>query len=257
MKAFPSIFFLALPFLFACLPKPLEIPLVEVPAGPLSQALDQRREGLASVKALASAELIRSGRKQTYEDVGIVFDARHRLRVEAFSPLGQSLFTLVGNGQELLLRRDDGKVVKAGHQGMEKIIGVPIDTEELCAALSGNMPASPSATVVRSFREPDGSIVFEQTNGDLRRRFFVQVPEAGQGQDIWITASERYRSDRLVYRVQYGRGERIAQYLFPKTVKIEDPARKTSITVVYSDVELNGTLADDVFLLTGEGDGAR
>jgi hypothetical protein len=59
-----------------------------------------------------------------------------------------------------------------------------------------------------------------------------------------------------VYRVRYEREEQVSTYLIAKTVRIENPDNKTSLTVVYNDVEVNGPLSDDAFILQGGEAGA-
>jgi len=238
-----------IPLLFACLPKQPEIPLTEIPSGPLVQMLEQRRQSFTGLRALASVETIRSGRKRSYDTVGIMVDGQRRFRVEAYGPLGQSIMTLVWDGTDMALRLDDGRVVRPGPAGLEKIVGVAMDAGELCCVLSGNIPAAVQPVETRAFREPDGSSLVELTTRDTLRRIHVRLPESGSEQSPRITSIELYRSRKLVYRALYEQMEQISQYLIPKTMRIENPERKILLTIVYNETDVNVPLNDGAFKL--------
>jgi hypothetical protein len=219
--------------------------------------LEQRRQSFSGLKALASVEIVKSGRKRVYDTVGIILDGQRRFRIEAFGPLGQSLVTLLWDGTEVVLRLNDGRVVRPGQAGLERIFGVAIDAGELCAVLSDNIPAIAPSTAARAFRELDGSALIDLTDGDTRRRVHIFFPEAGSGQGVRITDCELYRSGKLVYRARYEEMEQISQYLIPKTLRIENPEKKVSLTVVYNEADLNVPLSDDAFTLPDEESGTK
>ncbi len=251
MKPSRLIPFVLIPLLVSCLPKKPEISLPAVPVRPLIEALEQRRQAFAGLKAVASVEAVRSGRKRTYDSVGIVIDGQRRIRVEAYGPLGQPVVTLVWNGTEVQLRLEDGREVRPGRSDLEEILGIAIDAEDLCAVLTGNIPAKASSSAASAFRDPSGNALVELSEGETERLFSVMLPEAGPPGDVRITESELYRSGRLMYRVRYGEVERVSQYLLAKTVKIENPSKKTSFTVAYTDIDVNSPLPDDAFILPG------
>lgn len=241
--------FIIIPLLFACFPKKPEISLPAVPARPLMQALEQRRQMFSGLKAAAGVESVRSGRKRFYDTVGIVIEDQRRLRVEAYGPLGQSLLTLVWDGADMFLRLDDGRVLTPGAAGLERMLGVAMGAGELCAVLTGNIPAAAPQEQTRAYREPDGSYMIEQSSGDLLRRLYVLLPDPGADQSVLITASELYRSGKLVYRARYEHPELISRYLIAKTVDIENPDKKVSLTVEYNEMDVNVPLSDDAFKL--------
>jgi hypothetical protein len=238
-----------IPLLFACLPKKPEIPLTEIPSSPLVQMLEQRRQSFTGLKAVASVKMVRSGRKRSYDTVGIMVDGQRRFRVEAYGPLGQSLMTLVWDGIDVALRLEDGKVVKPGPAGLEKIVGVAMDAGELCCVLSGNIPPVVQPVKTRAFRKPDGSSLIELTTGDTLRRVHVLLSGYGSEQSLRITAIELYRSGKLMYRALYEQMEQISQYLIPKTIRIENPEQKISLIIVYEETDVNVPLNEDAFKL--------
>lgn len=257
MKTAGLISLVIVPLLFSCLPKKPEITLPEAPAGPLLAALEQRRASFSGLRAVASVEAVRSGRRRAYDTVGIMIDGQRRLRMEAYSPLGQSLVTLVWSGANILLRLEDGRVLRPDPQGLEKILGVALDAEEFCAALSGNLPRSAGPGKAKAYREPDGGYLIEFGEGDLVRHIFLEPPQDGLERDVRIAGGELFRSGKLQYRVRYEELERISGYLVPKTVRIENPEKKASLTIEYHDTDVNVPLGEDTFNLPAGEDGAQ
>jgi hypothetical protein len=249
-----SLICLIIPFLFACSPKKTEISLPAAPALPLMQALEQRRQMFAGLKAVASVETVRTGRKRSYDTVGIVIEGQQRLRVEAYGPLGQSLVTLLWDGVDVQLRLDDGRVLTPGQAGLERVLGVAIDAGELCAVLTGNLPATAPSEEPRAFQGTDGSFVVELSSGDLLRRLYVSFSDPGPEQGIRITASELYRSGKLVYRARYEQAATGSPYPMAKIVRIENPDKKVSLTVEYNEMDVNVPLGEEAFKLS---DGAE
>jgi hypothetical protein len=94
-----------LPPLFACAPLKPEIPMTEVPAAPLVRELDHRRGSFAGFKAVARVETERRGRKHVYESVAFLQKGQEKLRIEGYGPLGESVFSALWDGTDLMLRR--------------------------------------------------------------------------------------------------------------------------------------------------------
>lgn len=93
------------PLLSACFVAPPEIPLHEVPAGPIVAALQQQRRSFTGMKAVARVETGRKGRKRVYESVAILQQRFDKLRIEGYGPMGESIFALVWDGTDVLVRK--------------------------------------------------------------------------------------------------------------------------------------------------------
>lgn len=259
MKTFRSIALIVIPLLFACAPKKPELPMIEVPAGPLLQALEQQRRSFSGLKAIASVEVTRGGRKRAFDTVGIVLDAQRRLRVEAFGPLGQSIVTLVWDGREFLLRLpEDEEIRRPGQAGIEKLLGIRLEGTELCAAISGVIPEIAGSSVVRASCAQDGACIVDVSRGDDLRRVRVLSAPAGPAQAIRVISQELYRSGALVYHAQYGwkKDERSAAML-PGTVVIENPSKNASLMIEYAEADVNVPVDEELFTLSGKGAGAK
>ena len=197
MRNFRSLLFALVSLLFACLPKQPQIPLTEVPAVPLFQALEQRRQSFTGLKAVASVTAVRKGRKRVFDNVSIVLAPQGRLRFEAYGPLGQSVLTLVWDGREVLLRLPgQDRVVQPGATGLERLFGAGLDAQELYFALAGNVPPVQSSAAVSAACGRGDLCELTIRQGDLVRRVRVIAPPAGSGQVLTPLRSELYRDGK-------------------------------------------------------------
>ena len=257
MKIIRSLVFAVLSLLFACLPKQPVIPLTEAPAGPLLQAIEQRRQSFAGLKAVAGVTAVRKGRKRAFDNVGIVLASQDRLRLEAYGPLGQSLLTLVWDGREVLLRLPgQNGVVRPGAAGLERLFGAGLDVQELCSALSGNIPLVPATAVVSAACGRGDLCELTIRQGDFVRRVQVVSHPTGSGPVPTPVLSELYRSGKLVYRARFEQDAEFAHYLMPRVVIIENPDKNFSLTVSYAEVDVNVPIGEALFSLPDEEAGA-
>jgi hypothetical protein len=229
---------------FRCVPAvkpPEEAPLTEVPATPLVQMLEQRRQNFQSLKAVSFVQVVRKGRRLAFENVGILIKSYDRLRIEAYSPLGPPLIELVWDGSEVYVRRPGEPVLRKSGSGLERILGADVEPRELCAVLSGNLPELAAPSEARAFCG-DEECMLEVRQGELLRRFRLKPPA---GEDVRLSSYELYRAEALVFRARYEGAAPIA----------DNPARNAGLTVVYEDVEVNVPVDDGAFTLThGEGE---
>jgi hypothetical protein len=233
--------------LFSCLPKKPAIPGTEVPAGPLVLALEQQRKSFISLKAIASVDIFKRGKKRSFETVGIVFDARRRLRVEAFGPLGQSIVALVWDGNDVWLRLQDDGIKKPGKAGIERILGMSMEAKEFCAILSGTITEIIRPQDARAFCTHDGSCVIESHEDDLVRR--VRVLSTSSSPTIRVASQELYRAETLVYRVSYDQTDTISQGALPRKLVLENPEKQATLSVEYTEADMNVPVSEDTFTL--------
>ncbi len=224
--------------------------MTEVPAGPLLQTLEQRRESFTGLKAIASVEVVKRGRKRSLENVGIVLDAQRRFRIEAYGPLGQSELALVWDGKEVLARLPgNDRVVRQGPAGLERLLGEGVEVRDLCALLSGSIPMSVPPPDARLFCGRNNECMLELSRGEIVHRVGVVLP-SGPGQVPSLVSQELWSSGKLVYEARFGRTTEIAHYPMPMHVVIEYPDKKLLLTIDYSDVEVNIPIGDEAFLLS-------
>lgn len=246
---------LVVPLLSACIAAPPEIPLHEIPAGPLAQALEQRRRSFTGMKAVARVETEHKGRKRSYESVAILQRRFEKLRVEGHGPMGESVFALVWDGLDVMVRKaGESEPVKVGQFGLERIIGVSVSPADLCAVLSGNIPRVPDNAETSVRCSDAGWCVMEVHRDDMRLRVKVLMPAASvSGDTIRIDRIESFERDHLVFDSVYTYPHDDKSARFPTTITLANPERRAALTVYYEDVEANIVVEDSAFVLDGEG----
>ncbi len=241
MKIFRFIPFVIVPLLFSCIPKKPEIPMIEVPAGPLVQALEQRSRSFSSLKALAGIQVVKKDRKRSFESVGILLNKQERFKIEVYGPLGQTLITLLWNGNDVLLDYE-GRVrtIPSKSPVLERVLGADVDPAELCAILSGNIPGMAAGSHPRLLCAQDGRCVLELREDDMVVR--VHQNTGWESAEINAPNYEVYRGGKLLYQVRFESFERLSGYALPKKIVVENPAKRMSLLVEYSDAEVNRPL---------------
>ncbi len=226
--------------------------MTAIPAGPLLQVLKRHRQSFSGLRAVASIKIETRGRKRTFDSVGVVVDGQRRFRIEAFGPLGESVMTVVWNGQELLLRMpNEDKVVHEGSAGLERLLGPGLEAPELCAILAGNIPeAKTSAALLLC--PANGDCILEMRNDDVLRKVLVSSPTNVHDQEPRILSYEQYRSDDLMFRARYDKVEEISHYPLPMQIVIENPEKKLRMTILYSEAEVNTPISDEAFSIMDE-----
>jgi hypothetical protein len=179
--------------------------------------------------------------------------------VEVFGPLGQSIATLVWNGREFLLRLpDDDGIQKPGQVGIEKLFGINMDGTELCAAITGVIPALDQSSIVRAFCAQDNTCIVEISHGDDMRRVRLLSAPAGPTQTIRVLAQELHRSGTLRYQARYRREkDDPSVFMLPKSVIIETPSNNSSLTIEYAEADINVPVDQELFTLSGKEAGSQ
>ncbi len=252
MKTSRLIALVVFSLLVACLPKKPELPMTEVPAGPLLHALEQQRLSFTGLKALASVQVTGGFGRRAFDTVGIVIDGQRRLRLEAFDPLGRALIILVWNGQEFLLRvPEDEKNQQPGRVDIEKVLGVNVEGSELCAALSGVVQEIAKPSMARASCAQDGACVLEISGNGTTRRVRMTISPGALESSIRVAEQELYQSGSVVYRASYTRKAGLSTVL-PGTVRIENPSKSAAFFIDYIEADMNVPVEDKLFTLSGK-----
>ncbi|HAR45352.1 MAG: hypothetical protein A2X56_14655 [Nitrospirae bacterium GWC2_57_13] len=236
----------------ACAPKGPGIALPEVPSEGLVRALEQRRQAFPGLKAIARVQVVRKDRKRAFDTVGILLESQHRLRMEAYGPFGESLLALAWDGSDMqLLLAGETQPLRPGQFGLDRILGAGVQPAELCAILSGNIPASPGEETVKAYCGREGLCAVEFRSGDVARRAWLTGPAAGSDSVAAVSLYEVYRSGRLIYRARFEEPQILSHYVLPGKIIVENPDQRASLSVEYTDLELADQFPAGLFTLSG------
>ena len=241
------------PLLYSCAPPRPEIPMTDVPAAPLVREIADRRASFTGLKAVARAETVRNGRKRAYESVSILLEGQSKLRIEGYGPMGGSLFALLWDGKDLVLRRPgEADFIRPGQWAFERLIGFPLEPSELAAVLSGNAPSDGEREAAQARCSAEGWCVVEFRRDEARWK--VRVVPADR---FRIESWERFQGNELVYETRFEAQELVGEYLFPKRVVVQNQNRHAALTVEYEEVEINVPLDEEAFTITSGGGAVR
>lgn len=242
---------IVIPLLFSCAPKKIEIPLTEVPPGPLVQALEQRSRSFRTLRALAGISMMRKNRKRSFDSVAVLVSGQERFKLEAYGPLGQSLVTVLWQGKDVFIDMN-GEQRVAG-SSLDRVLGADVDPADLCSILTGNIPGILDSPAARMRCAPNNSCILELVHGDRLVKVYPAIGwEPGPSS---LPSFEVYEDRKLIYRVRYASFEPVAGYDLPKRIIVESPGRQMSFSVEYAEADVNVPLGRDLFIMPGEGAG--
>jgi hypothetical protein len=209
------------------------------------------------MKAVARVETERKGKKRVYESVAILQQRFDKLRVEGYGPMGESVFALVWDGTNVLVRKaGESEPMNVGQFGLERILGVSLSPADLCSILSGNIPNISDASGASVRCAPAGWCLMDLHQGDQHWKVKIE-PTGGAKGDLRIETMELYRNERLILRSAFVYIKEGVNKVYPDPIRIriDNPDRDISVTVAYEDVDRNVQVDDTDFVLGGEGGG--
>ncbi len=225
--------------------------MIAVPPAPLIEVLDQQRHAFTGLKAVASATIVKDGRKRTFDTVGVVVDDQRRFRLDAYGPLGQSIMVIVWDGQEVVLRLpEENRIDHKGPVGLEQLLGEGLEPAELCAILSGNIPDVGKIALPVLLCGTNNDCILKLNSGTLLRTVRVSYPVNQPGRQPRIRSYELSRSGRVLFKARFDQVEEISHYPLPMQIEIENPGKNLKLTVVYHEADVNMAISNDVFSLT-------
>ncbi len=249
MKLLRLILLLGVPLLVSCAARLPEIPMREVPAGPLVQALERRAHSFSSLKSVATLELARKDRRRFFENAGVLVKGRDRFLIEAYGPLGQTAAAVLWDGRDVILDMEGTRRVLPGGAGLERLLGSQVDPADLADVLAGNIPGMARATSAKLRCAETGACLLELDAGDQ----LVRVRPAGGGDPArpWVRSCDVFRRGSLVYQVRYEAERDLGGYILPTRIIVENTDKQASLTIEYIDPEVNVPVDERDFELAG------
>lgn len=176
----------------------------------------------------------------------IAVDGKGRVRIDALSPFGQPLSTLVSDGSRLMIYSMEDKVFRIGAatpENLARLLPVEIEPEALSALLRGAVPimAHERAAVAWAGRDNAYRLDLERP-GRLQQVDFE--PEA-----LRVVALRVSENGRLRYRARFGDYSGAGDAVIPRRIRFEVPDESVRIDLSVVDYTVNPDLPEEAFVL--------
>lgn len=193
-------------------------------------------QGLASVRVKAPLNNVNGTQV-------VLAEKPDRLRTETLSPFGAPLFLLMSDGQRLgvsLPAQNLYYIASATPENLGQFINIPLEVPDLVSTLLYNPPLLEAWKVDAYERVDGGWLLFRR--GTLRHQELV-FNALRQ-----LVSVSFYEENELVVRVEYQEFvPRANGGYFPQRLNLELPEKYATISLEFSDVEINGSLRPGLF----------
>lgn len=230
-------------FLAGCRPVAPPVALSPLTSEALLTRLDVNRGSFHSLKGLASIRAEIDGRVTSARQV-LLMEKPARLRADVLGLFGQpALQVAVDQGRLAVHVVQEGRYLQgaATAGNLARFIRMPLGVDDLVRLALYDVPLIPYGESSLRTDKRGYLLRLEASRGDRQDLLF---DVAGR-----LYGVEYFRDGELLLKVGY---DRFAEQEggFPKELSLDMPVRQTSLSLVYSDLELNPELAGDRFTLT-------
>lgn len=230
-------------FLAGCRPAVPPVATSPLTSEALLLRLTANRGSFHSLKGLASIRAEIDGRVTNARQV-LLMEKPARLRAEVLGLFGQpALQVAVDRGQLAVHVVQEGRYLKgaATAGNLARFTRMPLGVDDLVRLALYDVPLIPYGESTLRTDERGYLLRLEASRGDRQDLLFDTLGR--------LYGVEYFRGGELLLKVGY---QRFAEQQggFPRELSLEMPVRRTSLTLVYSDLELNPELAGDRFTLT-------
>jgi hypothetical protein len=230
-------------FLSGCRPAAPPVAMTPLTSEALLMRLDANRGSFHSLKGLASIRAEIDGRVTSARQA-LLMEKPARLRAEVLGLFGQpALQVAVDRGQLAVHVVQEGRYLQgaATAGNLARFTRMPLGVDDLVRLALYDVPLIPYGESSLQTDERGYLLRLEASRGDRQNLLF---DAAGR-----LYGVEYFRDGELLLKVGYDRFAE-QQGGFPKELSLDMPVRRTSLSLVYSDLELNPELGGDRFTLT-------
>jgi outer membrane lipoprotein-sorting protein len=221
-------------------PKPVALPPVAEKV--LLQQLVATRNSFRSLRGLAKVHAEIEGKTSSARQV-VLLEKPDRLRTEILGPFGQPVLRVTVIRKHLSVHIPGEKLFLQGPataDNLARFTLLPLGVEELVQLALYDVPLIPYVESILTIEGDRYALRLVDSRGDSQiLRFDGKIRLAGV---------EYYRRDDLLLRVTYDRFNE-QQDAFPGSVALFMPKRQASLTMIYSDLEINGVIPEERFHL--------
>ena len=217
-------------------------------AKPVWEHLAARRQALDNLKGLARVRLRGAMRDATLDDAVVVLQHFEAIRLEGIGPVGQPLFLLIADAQQLsLYAPQDGRLLTgaASAENLMRLFGIAVTPTALQYVLVGDVPLATLPTT--------GDFVYRPR--DNLYLWKGQVPSQPQAYRIWFEPYDlhpvRFEMEdaggQLVLQVWYEAFQRINGFMVPYRINLVQPVVGRRVVWQYKEVQLNAGVTPALF----------
>lgn len=176
----------------------------------------------------------------------IAVDEKGRVRIDALSPFGQPLSTLVSDGSRLMIYSLEDKTFRVGAatpENLARLLPVAIEPEALSALLRGAVPIMAHERAAVSWNARGNAYRLElERPGRMQQVEFE--PEA-----LRVVALRMLDGGALRYRVRFGDYSGAGDAVIPRRIRFEVPDEALRIDMSVVDYTVNPDLPEAAFQL--------
>jgi outer membrane lipoprotein-sorting protein len=203
---------------------------------------------LDNLKGLARVRLRVSTRSATLDDAVVVLKGVEAIRMEGIGPVGQPLFLLIADSQQLsFYAPQEGRLLSgaASAETLFRLFGIALTPMTLQYILLGDVPlATLPSTGAFTYRRRENLYMWQG-----------QVPSQPQSYRIWFEPYDLHpvrfemedASGQLVLQVWYEEFQRSNGFMMPYRITLQQPMVGRRIVWQYKDVQLNAGLTPALF----------
>jgi len=217
-------------------------------AVPVWERLATRRQELETLRGLARVRLQVATREAALDDTVVVMQRFETIRLEGIGPVGQPLFLLIADAQELALYApQEGRLLSgaATAENLLRLFGIALTPRSLQYVLAGDvpMPVLPS-TGVFAYRARDNLYAWQgQLPGDpLTYRIWFEPYDL---QPVRFEMDDL--SGRLLLQVRYEGFQPVNGFRIPSRITVDQPRVGRQVVWEYKDVECNTRVMPSLF----------
>ncbi len=217
-------------------------------AEPVWEHLAARRQTLDNLKGLARVQLRASIRDATLEDAVVVLQRFEAIRLEGIGPVGQPLFLLIADAQQLsLYAPQEGRLLEgvASAENLMRLFGIAVTPTALQYVLAGDVPLATLPTT--------GEFVYRSR--DNLYLWKGQVSSQPQVYRIWFEPYDlqpvRFEMEdfggQLVLQIWYEEFQRFNGFMVPYRITLLQPQVGRRVVWQYKEVQLNTGVTPALF----------
>ena len=217
-------------------------------AEPVWEHLAARRQTLDNLKGLARVQLRASIRDVTLEDAVVVLQRFEAIRLEGIGPVGQPLFLLIADAQQLsLYAPQEGRLLEgvASAENLMRLFGIAVTPTALQYVLAGDVPLMTLPTT--------GEFVYRSR--DNLYLWKGQVSSQSQVYRIWFEPYDlqpvRFEMEdfggQLVLQIWYEEFQRFNGFMVPYRSTLLQPQVGRRVVWQYKEVQINAGVTPALF----------